>query len=141
MDRPDCFTVDTSGFDPYNAGTYEIKVSCTNDFAEKYSIDDGTVSFKATVKGNEPQPSVKVGDTSGDGEITPLDASYALSTYAAIATGGADWINDGNFYIYDVDNSGDITPLDASLILSFYAYTATGGTIDDMAVWIEQQYI
>lgn len=89
----------------------------------------------------DPPRTGKVGDTSGDGEISPLDASTALSAYAAIATGGTYemcGITDENFYIYDVDNNGEISPMDSSLILSYYAYLATDGKIDDMTVWYQQ---
>lgn len=89
-----------------------------------------------------PPVSRRVGDTSGDGEISPLDASMALVAYAVLSTGGTYemcGITDENFYIYDVDNNGEISPMDSSLILSFYAYLSTGGIIEDMSVWMNQK--
>lgn len=86
----------------------------------------------------DPPQTDRVGDTDGDGDITPNDASNALSAYAAISTGGTYGITNANFYIYDVDRNGEISPYDASMILSFYAYLSTGGQIKDMSVWIRQ---
>lgn len=175
MSRPDCFVIDTSDFDPYTAGVYDITLSCTESFAQEYSnnlipfhipirvVEQQTTETTTTTTTTSttttttttseppatttvttnvvPPVSRRVGDTSGDGEISPLDSSIALTAYAVLSTGGTYemcGITNENFYIYDVDNNGEISPMDASLILSYYAYLATDGKIDDMTVWYQQ---
>ncbi len=176
MSRPDCFVIDTSDFDPYTTGVYDITLSCTESFAQEYSNNlipfhipirvveqqtpetttttTTTSTTTTTTTTSEPPATTtvttnvvppvsrRVGDTSGDGEISPLDASMALVAYAVLSTGGTYemcGITDENFYIYDVDNNGEISPMDSSLILSFYAYLSTGGIIEDMSVWMNQK--
>ncbi|MDE6666423.1 MAG: bacterial Ig-like domain-containing protein [Ruminococcus sp.] len=63
MDKPNDFIINTSNFNPYNAGTYKIEVSCSNEFAFKYFASDyfATVSFEVTV--NEPETTTVTTET------------------------------------------------------------------------------
>lgn len=69
-----------------------------------------------------------LGDINEDGNVTAVDASFALAEYALISTNKEPTFTDNQVLAADVNYDGDVTAVDASNILAYYAYTQTGGT-------------
>ena len=70
----------------------------------------------------------ELGDVNGDNSVNAVDASFALSIYAAESVGSNVLISDSQKTTADVNSDGAINAVDASIILSYYAYSSTGGT-------------
>ncbi len=98
--------------DLYLGTIYGFRGSTAQAYAEKYDI-----KFIP----------IQLGDIDLDGAVNALDASLALTEYAAAATGKASGFGILENYCADTDADGNINALDASYILSYYSYTATGG--------------
>ncbi len=68
-----------------------------------------------------------LGDPNADGSIDAKDASFILSEYALLSTGGAPTFTAAQKQAADVNCDGKTDPKDASKILGYYAYLSTGG--------------
>ena len=77
-----------------------------------------------------------LGDPNDDNNIDAKDATFVLSAYATLATGGA--IADEEKLAADVDRNGMVDSKDATAILSYYSYKATGGK-DDIITFLDPQ--
>lgn len=74
LDYPNDFVVDTSAFNSNAAGTYTIKVKCTDDTANRYWAANSEVSFDVTVEQSQAETkTIEFTDTItsvSDGKIT-----------------------------------------------------------------------
>ncbi len=80
-DCPDAFIVNTYGFDSTKAGTYKIKIKCTDDYKADYKVMQNLVEFEVTVSEKETF-SDKMGDSDGDGNIGINDAVLIMQSIA-----------------------------------------------------------
>ncbi|MDE6678980.1 MAG: Ig-like domain-containing protein, partial [Ruminococcus sp.] len=72
----------------------------------------------------------RIGDVNNDGLINAIDATYILTEYAKISTGGKGTFSDVQKTLADIDKNGFIDAVDATYVLSYYAYISTGGQLD-----------
>lgn len=70
LDYPEAFIVDTSDFDNSKAGTYTIKISCTDAVRDTYRVIDNEVSFEVTVQNTYQY---EKGDVNTDGTVDVSD--------------------------------------------------------------------
>ena len=132
IENPDCEIYDSSGTISngygedgdyiFNGTIYGYENSTAQAYAEKYDC-----KFESLGAAPE-QPKTEFGDIDGDGAVNSSDASYVLSEYARIATGGAPTFSEAQKTAADVNGDNAVDSSDASTILAYYAYTATGGT-------------
>lgn len=80
-DCPDAFIVNTYEFDSTKAGTYKIKIKCTDDYKADYKVMQNLVEFEVTVSEKETF-SDKMGDSDGDGNIGINDAVLIMQSIA-----------------------------------------------------------
>lgn len=71
-----------------------------------------------------------LGDINLDSNVNAIDASIALSYYAATSTGKTYELTDEQFKKADIDRNNIINAIDASKILSYYALSSTGNNPD-----------
>ncbi|MBD5158657.1 MAG: hypothetical protein HDT23_00155 [Ruminococcus sp.] len=137
MDYPDDFIVDTSDFNSYQAGTYEIKISCTDNLSKKYWYAY-PVSFKVNV--TEKTETTASGDINNDGFIDSVDASLVLSEYALLSTeNGTGEFTPEQSTVADLNKDGEVNASDATLILMYYSYLSTDNETeskDSVDIWL-----
>lgn len=136
MNYLDDFIIDTSAFNSYQAGTYEIKISCTDNLSKKYWYAY-PVSFKVNV--TEKTETTASGDINNDGFIDSVDASLVLSEYALLSTenGIGEFTPEQNT-IADLNKDGEVNASDATLILMYYSYLSTDNqnSKDSIDIWL-----
>lgn len=92
--------------------------------AETYANENGFRFVDATTF----IPGVVLGDINGDKVIDAIDASLALTEYAAISTNQpSTFTTDEQKAAADVNGDTIIDSIDASYILSYYSYVSIGG--------------
>ncbi|MDE5771632.1 MAG: dockerin type I repeat-containing protein [Ruminococcus sp.] len=80
-DYPEAFIVNTHDFDSTKAGTYTIKVKCTDDYKSDYMVTNNLLTFEVTVSEKETF-SEKMGDTDGNGDVGINDAVLIMQYIA-----------------------------------------------------------
>ncbi|MDE5621223.1 MAG: bacterial Ig-like domain-containing protein [Ruminococcus sp.] len=80
-DYPEAFIVNTHEFDSTKAGTYTIKVKCTDDYKSDYRVMHNLLTFTVTVSEKETF-SDKIGDSDGDGNVGINDAVLIMQYIA-----------------------------------------------------------
>lgn len=80
-DYPEAFIVNAHEFDSTKAGTYKIKVKCTDDYKADYKVMHNLITFDVTVSEKETF-SDKMGDSDGDGKVSINDAVLIMQTIA-----------------------------------------------------------
>lgn len=109
-DYPEAFIVNTHGFDSTKAGTYTIKVKCTDDYKSDYKVMNNIAEFKVTVSEN----STLNGDTNCDGNLNISDAILIMQS---ITNPSEYKISEAGVLNADVYNRGDgLTMMDALII-------------------------
>lgn len=109
-DYPEAFIVNTHEFDSTKAGTYTIKVKCTDDYKADYKVMHNLLTFEVTVSEN----STLNGDATMDGKINISDAVLIMQS---IANPDEYKITEQGKLNADVYNRGDgITANDAFII-------------------------
>lgn len=73
------------------------------------------------------EPSIPLGDPTGDGKIDAKDSSFVLVEYSSLSTGAESKLTAAEKSAADVNKDGMTDSKDASAILGYYAYTSTGG--------------
>lgn len=76
------------------------------------------------------------GDVNNDGFVNSSDASFILSDYAEVSTGGESSFTEAEFNAADVNYDGVANASDSSLILAFYAYASTSSNDISMEEWL-----
>ena len=119
---PDCEIYDrATTFSNDNKGSYSGTIrGYEGSTAETYAA-----KFKRTFVSLGRAPTL--GDPNSDGSIDAKDASFILSEYALLSTGGAPTFTAAQKQAADVNCDGKTDPKDASVILSYYSYISTGG--------------
>ena len=76
------------------------------------------------------------GDVNSDGLIDAMDASFVLSHYSSVSTGGSGTLSASQIKSGDVNFDGLTDSSDASYILTYYAAVSTGSklTLGDMRI-------
>lgn len=115
-DYPEAFIVNTHEFDSTKAGTYTIKVKCTDDYKSDYKVMDNIAEFEVTVSEN----STLMGDSNCDGKLNMSDAILIMQ---AISNPSEYRISEAGISNADVCNRGDgITNMDALVIQEVQAH-------------------
>ncbi len=97
--------------------------STAQTYAEKWGY-----KFEALEGG--PTKAISLGDANGDGTVDAKDASFILTEYSKLSTGGASSLTDEQKKACDVNKDSKSDAKDASAILAYYSYLSTGGTDD-----------
>jgi hypothetical protein len=117
-DGPDGASIDSSGtlswtpsFDQAGS-TFDIVAS----------VDDGSTTVTSDTAQVTVETSLAKGDPTGDGSITPADASSALFIFLGKNDPGTDGVDESSpteaqRFAADFSEDGEVTPFDASLIL------------------------
>lgn len=71
--------------------------------------------------------SIALGDPSGDSKVDSKDATFILSEYSLLSTGGTSSLTPEQKEAADVKKDGKIDSKDATIVLSYYSYLSTGG--------------
>ncbi len=109
-DYPEAFIVNTHEFDSTKAGTYTIKVKCTDDYKSDYTVMNNIITFEVTVS----DFSDLIGDANENGDVNISDAVLIMQ---AIANPEEYQISKQGQLNADVYNRGDgITCNDALVI-------------------------
>ncbi|MDE6502699.1 MAG: dockerin type I repeat-containing protein [Ruminococcus sp.] len=110
VDCPEAFIVNTHEFDSTKAGTYTIKVKCTDDYKSDYKVMNNIAEFKVTVSEN----STLNGDANCDGKLNISDAILIMQS---ISNPHEYKISESGVSNADVYNRGDgLTLMDALVI-------------------------
>ncbi len=105
--------------------------------AEIPAYVDGYIAIGSYCDCGNHVPVNPLGDVNSDGAVDSSDASSVLVEYAAMSTGGATTLTEGQRKAADVNSDGAADASDASKILEFYAYCSTGGKETDMQKWLD----
>lgn len=123
-------------FHPNQLGNHAIAAAVIKAFDEKTENADAAIEcYEADYKdmpisGHKAffnAINVNIGDSNSDNLADASDASFALATYASIATGETVNLSAAVRIALDTDRNGAIDAVDASTILAHYADIATGG--------------
>ena len=71
--------------------------------------------------------SIALGDPTGDSKVDSKDATFILSEYSLLSTGGTSSLTPEQKEAADVKKDGKIDSKDATIVLSYYSYLSTGG--------------
>lgn len=129
--------VDSGVVPDYNlvyASTDEETGAVTKDFSTVFDLGEVSKCFARYY--NTSSLAYMLGDPNDDNNIDAKDATFVLSAYATLATGGA--LADEDKLASDVDRNGMVDSKDATAILSYYSYKATGGK-DDIITFLDPQ--
>lgn len=107
FDYPDVFIVDTSDFDSSKAGTYTIKISCTDEIRNTYRVIEDEIFFEVTVNAYQYEK----GDINMDGDINITDLTI-LHKYLLKK---GDILSEQMYYA-DMDNNNKLNVFDCILI-------------------------
>ena len=108
-----------------------------DDTAQQWEIDNAAENLLAGLEkeGQIAYPSLRyatysymLGDMDEDGEITILDASLCLSSYASFAVGIVGTLRPAQIAAGDIDGDGCLSLRDSYQILHYYATAASGDT-------------
>ncbi|MCM1506495.1 MAG: bacterial Ig-like domain-containing protein [Ruminococcus flavefaciens] len=113
VDYPKAFIVNTHEFDSTKAGTYTIKVKCSDDYKAQYTVINNILTFTVTVRGND-NGTVTYGDVNCDDKVSLADAVLIMQ---ALSNPNKYKLSEQGKINADVYNTGDgITPIDALTI-------------------------
>lgn len=102
-----------------------LTLSYDSDTDEATFTEDGVVMYFK--RGTTDSSELSLGDANGDGNIDAKDASFILSEYAKLSTGGESSLTETQKAASDVNGDGNTDAKDASAILAYYSYLSTGG--------------
>jgi hypothetical protein len=123
-------------FHPNQLGNHAIAAAVIKAFDEKTENADEVVELYESDYKDMPISGhkaflnaiyVNIGDSNSDNLADAGDASFALATYASIATGETVTLSPAVRIALDTDRNSAIDAVDASTILAHYADIATGG--------------
>lgn len=110
VDYPEAFIVNTHEFDSTKAGTYTIKVKCTDDYKSDYTVMNNIITFEVTVS----DFSDLIGDANENGDVNISDAVLIMQ---AIANPEEYKISKQGQLNADVYNRGDGITCNDALVL------------------------
>lgn len=113
LDYPNEFIVDMSDFDSSKAGTYIIKISCTDEIKNTYRVIENEIFFEVTVNGYQYEK----GDINMDGNINITDLTI-LHKYL-LKKGD---ILEEQVYYADMDNNNKLNVFDSILLKRLLVY-------------------
>lgn len=104
LDYPEAFDIDTSEFDISKAGTYNIYVTLTDEYRDRYRVPDHIIEFPVTV--TKDIEKTLTGDANGDGDFNVEDVAVLQKWLSGKGTlenwKNVDFCEDGKINIFDL---------------------------------------
>ena len=125
------------GYDEYSSPKASFCVNVVSSTVTTTQTTTSAYTMSSTSAATTTQPVVyNLGDPNKDGNVDATDASFVLSVYAIISTGGKSGLTQEQVKAADVNSDKKVDAADASDILSYYSYVSTGGK-DDILTFLK----